>query len=94
MSTDLSPIEIRRLEAQWKSDVDLRLDKLVAFADEYEALLRMLIERERQREKLRQAVIEKTLTGLILAGIVGLLSLAWAGLKVDFSGVVETFKGK
>ena len=60
----MTPEEIKLVEARWKSDVDKKLDQLVSFADKYEQLLDMLMERERDRDKLRKAIIEKTLTGL------------------------------
>lgn len=66
----MSPDEIKRIETQWKSDVDLKLDRLVSFADKYEKLLDLLLAREQARERLRTAIIEKTLSALIWASIV------------------------
>ena len=83
---------LRQIEARWKSDMDLKVDSLVAFAKKYEGLLEMLIEREKERAAMRKAVIEKTLAGLIWAGIVGLLSLAWNGLHVELRGAAQAIK--
>ena len=52
----------------------------------------MLIEREKERAAMRKAVIEKTLAGLIWAGIVGLLSLAWSGLSTELRSAAQAIK--
>ena len=91
---NISPEELKRIETRWKSDVDVKLDNLVAFAEKYGQFLDMLIERERQRERLRSAIIEKTLSGLILAAVVGLLSLAWAGLNMDLRAAYQAVRNK
>ena len=54
---------------------------------EEEQWVRLAIQREAQSIKLRQAIIEKTLAGLVWAGVVGIgvLLLEWArahGLKI------------
>ncbi len=82
----------RNIEARWKSDMDAKVDSLVAFAKKYEALLEILIERERSRAAMRRAVIEKTLSGLIWAGIVGILSLAWSGINSELRAASELWK--
>lgn len=81
-----------RIETAWKSDMDLKVDKLVAFSNKYEALLDMLIEREQARKKIRRAVIEKTLSGLIWFAIVGLFTLAWNGLHEQLIHAVQVTK--
>lgn len=85
---------LRQLEGRWKSDVDLKLDKLVAFADRYEKLLEMLVKREAKREIFRDAVIEKTTSALILAGVLGLLALVWAGVGSEIKAIVNSVRGK
>lgn len=89
---DLTPERLKQIEGRWKSDVDLKLDRLVRFADTYEDLLKMLVTREKQREAFRQAVIEKTLSALILAGVVGLLSLAWSGLSTEIKAALNSVR--
>ena len=89
---NISPEELKRIETRWKSDVDVKLDNLVAFAEKYGQFLDMLIERERQRERLRSAIIEKTLSGLILAAVVALFSLAWSGLNADIGNLVRNIR--
>ena len=85
---------LKQIEGRWKSDVDLKLDSLVAFAKEYEDLLKMLIRREREREALRKSIIEKTLTALVIAAVGWAISLAWHGLTSDIKDVVTTLRGK
>ena len=82
----------KQIDIRWKSDVDLKLDSLVEFAKKYETLLQMLIDREAKRERLRAAIIEKTLSALILSAVVGLLSLAWAGLSADIGQMVKSVR--
>jgi len=90
---DFTPDEIRRLETRWKSDVDLKLDKLVRFANEYEDLMKMLVQREKERAALRKSVIEKTLAGLIWMAVVGLVSLAWSGARSELSVFMDAIRG-
>lgn len=56
-------LEFKRYDTRWKSDVDKKLDALVSFSEKYDNLLDVLLRRERERERLRRAVIEKTLAG-------------------------------
>lgn len=92
--TDLSDEELRRIDGRWKSDVDrksdidLKLDKLVAFATKYESLLVLLTEREQRRKARWDAIIDKTLTGLIWAGIVfiGVAVLAYGKQVLGVEG--------
>lgn len=56
-------LEFKRYDTRWKSDVDKKLDALVSFSEKYDNLLDVLLKRERERERLRRAVIEKTLAG-------------------------------
>lgn len=80
--------EFKRIEARWKSDVDLRLsdgaaklDRLLAFAAKYEAYLESELEQKRQLALMRRAIIEKSLVALIWACIVGAGTLFWQGAK-------------
>lgn len=87
-TSDLIPEdELRRIEASWKSDTDKKLDRLVKFADNfeerYERLLDLLVERERRRAALWSAVIEKTLAGLVWAGIVAMVLGLWQYVKAE-----------
>ncbi len=81
MTNELTPERIRHIELSWKSDVDLKLDRLVRFADEYEAFVRSLAEREKRSAAFRTAVIEKTSIGLLVAGLVFVASAAWEAVK-------------
>lgn len=71
---DFTPEEIRRLETRWKSDVDLKLDRLVRFADKYEGYLEALTAREKRREefydRLKEHVVKWGVIG-VLAFLVG-----------------------
>lgn len=73
--------ELRRLENNWKSDVDLKLDRLVRFVDKYENFLTMALKREETREKWRNAVIEKTLAGLAWIALIFVLASSWEWVK-------------
>lgn len=66
---ELSPERIRQINTRWKSDVDLKLDRLCHFADSYEDYLKLCLKREVDRDRLRMAIIEKTWGALILAGL-------------------------
>jgi len=90
----MSDEEIRLLEARWKSDVDLKLDNLIARGQKYDAFLDMLIDREKRRAELQQSIINKTLTGLIMAALIGLGSLAWAGLESHLRHAVDALKNR
>lgn len=80
---DLSDEQLRRIEATWKSDMETKLDMLVASekirAEKYDAFIDVLIKRELRRERLWDAIIDKGLTMLIVSGVVALFSLAWNG---------------
>jgi len=93
---DIPEAELRRLEARWKSDVDQKLDTLIRADEErskkYDVFLDMMIEREKARAKLRSAIIEKTLAGLIWAAIVGLLTLAFNGLQGEIKAFAQAVK--
>ena len=69
-SDELTPQRLREIEGRWKSDVDLKLDRLVKFADRYQAYLELCIDREADAKKMRHAVMEKTLIGLAWGGVV------------------------
>lgn len=94
---ELSEDELRRIEARWKSDVDLKLDALISAEGErgrkYDAFIEILIQREQARAALRKAVIEKTLSGLVWMAVVALLSLAWSGAKQELFGFVGSIRG-
>jgi len=85
MQEDLTQERIRAIENRWKSDVDSKLDALVAAekqrAEKYDAFIDMLIKREVNREKLNSALIEKTLGGAVWAGLVFLAYAAWSYIK-------------
>lgn len=81
MSEELTPERIKDIETRWKSDVDLKLDRLVAFANLYEPFLVEATQTLRERAALRRALIEKSLTGLIWAGLVFLAAAVWNYVK-------------
>lgn len=72
--------EIRRIEARWKSDVDLKLDKMLARSEKYDQFLDMLMRRESSREALRQVMIQKGVGATVWAIVLGAATLLWAGI--------------
>lgn len=62
----------------------IRLETIIKTAnlsDDERQWVRLAIQREARIERFRSAVIEKTLTALIWAGIVGVAALIWRGFK-------------
>lgn len=80
---DITPEEIIRIDARWKSDMDRRVDYLIRAEAEnrekYGAFLDLLIKREEARQRRWDAVIEKSWSALILAALAGLgaILLEW-----------------
>ena len=89
---ELTPERMREIEARWKSDVDFKLDALIADAkahrEKYDAFIDMLIKREQRREKVWDAIIDKGLTMLIIAAVVSLFSLAWTGALGEIRSLI------
>ena len=85
MREDLTQERIRAIENRWKSDVDSKLDALVAAekrrSEKYDAFIDMLIKRELNREKLNSALIEKTLGGAVWGALVFLSYAVWSYVK-------------
>lgn len=81
--TKLDDDEFHRIEVKWKSDVDLRLDRLCSFVDRYQSYLELCIERESDKKRMRQAVIEKTLIGLAWGGVVFIGVAIWNYLRAQ-----------
>lgn len=89
MNDELTPKRIREIETKWKSDVDLKLDALIARSAKYDAFLDMLLEREKNRAALTKALIEKGLGALVWAAVGGLCALVWAGMQAEYREVLE-----
>jgi len=90
---ELTPEEIKNIEMRWKSDVDSKLDELLRCERErsckYDTFIDMMIQREEDRADLRKAIIQKTLGGLVLAGVLGMFGLIWAGVKTESREILE-----
>ena len=71
--------EIRIIEARWKSDVDLKLDKMLARSEKYDQFLDMLIKREESREALRQIFIQKGIGAVVWSAVIGTCTILWIG---------------
>ena len=76
------------LDDQTKSELITLLKEAVLEAVEHHPLtdeeiqwVRMAIKAEAERAQLRKAIIEKTLAGLVWMAVIGLLGLAWSGLR-------------
>lgn len=78
---DLTPEEIKRLEGRWKSDVDLKLDRLVKFADTHEPFLALLLEREQERAEFWKAMRQHAAKVGIGSLITGGFYAMWLGIK-------------
>lgn len=77
--------EFKRSELRWRSDMENEIKKLVALqqarAEKYDAFIDMLVIREQGRQKLREAIIEKTLGGAVWAGLIFLAAAVWQSVK-------------
>ena len=88
----LSDEEIRRIDATWKSDVEKKIDRMVAFMDKTERFIDVLIEREKSKQTVRRAIIDKSLTALIWGVIVGLSILVASGVKAEWQQLVDSIR--
>lgn len=83
---DFTPEEIRRLETRWKSDVDLKLDRLIRFVDKYEGYLESLTLREKNRaefyDRLKEHVAKWGIIGVLGFLCFSVLMAAKNALKV------------
>lgn len=73
---------------RWKQDMERRFAEAFPGGDHvghcrYHTLM---IEDIEARKRLRQAILEKTLSGLIWSGVVGLAAAAWFYLKAQIKG--------
>lgn len=91
---ELTQAEIDRINAQWKSDMEKKMDRLVAFVARNEAFLNMLIAREERSAAFRRAVIDHTLKTVIWSGFIAVGALLWAGMKAEFADFIGLFVKK
>lgn len=87
-----TPEELKMIEARWKSDVDFKLDAMLEFMEEFKPLMKMLAEREARKVRVQQAIIDKSLAGLVYAALAALLALTWAGMKVGAREFIDMTK--
>ena len=73
--------EIRRIETRWKSDVDLKLDRLIAFLDKYERYLESATERERRRGEFWERMGEHAAKWGMISLLTGAFYAIWLGCK-------------
>lgn len=76
----ISDDEIKRIDARWKSDVDTKLDKMLARSEKYDQFLDMLMKREESREALRQIFIQKGVGAVVWSVVLGTCTLIWVGI--------------
>lgn len=93
MREELTADDIRRIEARWKSDVDLKLDALIKaerdHREKYDAFIDMLIKREQSRATFRMAIIEKGIIALSIY-FVGLLgTFMWDSITQHWKAAVD-----
>lgn len=75
--------EFKRHETRWKSDMDRKVDSLVAFAEKYKDYLELCIEREQEKKRLRGVLLEHSLKGLMWGGIVAVGAALWSYAKIN-----------
>lgn len=80
-SVNEEEIDRRVLDAQWKTEVDSKLDMLVAFATKYEDYLKLAFDAQMRRKAMRDAIIEKSLVALIIAAIAASATGLWTYAK-------------
>lgn len=81
---DSNERRIDQLRSDLPGQIRDALDSVMAahmLSEDERQWVRLAIQREAQSVKLRQAIIEKSLTGLIWAGIVGLGTVVYEYLK-------------
>lgn len=86
---DFTPEDYRRFETRWKSDVDLKLDRMVRFMDKSEHFLDQLMVREAEKAAVRRAIIEKSTVALIVGAITGLCILIISGTIAEAQKFVD-----
>jgi len=93
VSDRMTDEEIRRIEARWKSDVDLKLDALIRAEHDrgvkYDAFLDMLVAREKGRAEIRRAIIEKGIIALSVycVGLMG--TFMWDAVVQHWKAAVD-----
>lgn len=88
----LTEEEIRRIDATWKSDVEKKIDRMIAFMDKTERFIDVLIDREKSREEVRRAIIDKSITALVWGAFVGLGLLLASGLRTEAAHFIDSLK--
>ena len=71
-----APVVVERLV-----HIDDQIVRLTLFANTYEPLLKLLLEKETDRKALRRALIEKGLLTVLGVGLTALLVLLWEGMQ-------------
>lgn len=73
--------EIRRIEARWKSDVDLKLDRMIAFLVKYEPYLESAVAREKKRAEFWERMAEHAAKWGMVSILTGVFYAIWLGSK-------------
>ena len=73
--------EIRRIETRWKSDVDLKLDRLIAFLEKYERYLESATQREKKRAEFWERMGEHAAKWGMISIISGAFYAIYLGAK-------------
>ena len=83
MSAEELIFEERRkeLDARWKSDVDKKLDMLVAFADRYGHYLESLTAREKRRQEFWEKMEDHVARWGAISILTGGMYALWLGAK-------------
>lgn len=92
-------------ELRWRSDIQDRIDALLKGQQEfrdleanrkykYDAFIDTMIDREKKRMALWDAIIQKSLSGLCWAALVGMGTLLIAGIKAEAHDLLNWVRGK
>ena len=78
---DFSDEEIKRIEQRWKSDVDLKLDRMIAFLEKYEPYLESATRREKKRAEFWERMGEHAAKWGMISLLTGAFYALYLGAK-------------
>ena len=96
--------QFRQSELRWRSDIQDRIDSLLRGQEEfreweiarklkYDGFIDTMIDREKKRMALWDAIIQKSIVGLCWAGIVAVGALIVSGIKSEAADLAQWVRG-